>query len=95
MGSRRVTMQLRRVSRRLVALRDELRIIDEQRLQLVDEAEGLELRAMVADSPAASAEAREATKHAAAISGHRDHVVAEIARLERRQDELLDQLTTG
>jgi len=87
-------MQLRRVSRRLVALREELRIIDEQRLQLVDEAEGLELRAMVADSPAASADAREAAKHAEAISGHRAHVVAEIARLEQRQDELLDQLTT-
>ena len=41
----------------------------------------------------ASFESNEARKHVDAMRRHRQHVVGEIAELERRQDELLDQLT--
>ena len=34
-----------------------------------------------------------ADRHARAMARHRDEVVAEIARLEATQDELLDRLT--
>lgn len=88
-----VEKKLRQVSSRLVRLREELRIIDEQLLQLRDEADDAALRALVSESPAAGPEQREARGHADAMTGHRAHVVAEIAELEAKQDQLLDQLT--
>ena len=84
--------QLKKTSARLRALRAELAVIDEQRLQLVDEADDLDTRALVSESPLARSEAREAGGHAAAITKARAHVVAEIARLEAKQDSLLDRL---
>lgn len=84
--------QLKKTSARLRSLRAELAVIDEQRLQLVDEADDLDTRALVSESPLARSEAREAGGHAAAINKARAHVVAEIARLEAKQDSLLDRL---
>jgi hypothetical protein len=46
----------------------------------------------VAETPAASFEARDARRHVDAMARHRAHVVQEIAELEGRQDELLDQM---
>ena len=86
--------QLRKSSDRLRSLRAELQVIDEQRMYLVDEADDLDLRAVVSDSPMVRSEAHDAGGHAAAISRARAHVVAEIARLEVRQDRLLDRLST-
>ena len=85
---------LTQVAARLRALRDELAMIDEQLTQLSDEADDLALRALVAETPAASYESNDARKHADAMRRHRDHVVDEIAELEVRQDELLDRLTS-
>ena len=51
------------------------------------------VRALVAESPAASMESNDARKHVDAMVRHRQHVMAEIAELELRQDQLLDQLT--
>lgn len=93
MSTALVKWQLKKTSARLRALREELRVIDEQRIFLADDADDLELRAIVADSPGARSEAREAGGHADAISKARAHVVAEISRLEQRQDELLDRLS--
>jgi hypothetical protein len=81
------------VATRLRALRAELAVIDEQLGQLRDEADDLALRALVSETPAASQEANEARKHADAMGRQRQRVVAEIAQLEVRQDELLDRLT--
>jgi hypothetical protein len=67
-------------------------MIDEQLTQLRDEADDLALRALVAETPAASHASNDARKHADAMRRHRDHVVEEIAKLETRQDELLDRL---
>lgn len=94
MGSWRTERRLTQVATRLRTLRAELAVIDEQLAHLVDEADDLALRALVSETPAASQEAGEARKHADAMARHRDRVVAEIAQLEVRQDELLDRLTS-
>jgi len=94
-GRSSVEKKLKAVSSRLVRLREELRVIDEQLLQLREEADDAALRALVSESPAAGPEHREALGHAEAMAAHRAHVVAEIAELEARQDQLLDQLSGG
>ena len=93
MGSWLVQRRLSQVATRLRTLREELAMVDEQLAQLVDDADELALRALVAETPGASFESNDARKHVDAMRRHRDHVVAEIAGLEVRQDELLDQLT--
>jgi hypothetical protein len=50
---------------------------------------------MMAETPAANHESNDARKHVDAMRRHRDHVVAEIAELEVRQDELLDRLSAS
>ena len=87
-----VEKRLSEVSGRLKRLREDLRIAGEQLRQLADEADEARLRAIVADSPAASSEHRAAQRHADAMTRHRNDVVAEIQKLERTQDELLDKL---
>jgi hypothetical protein len=95
MADRRVKRRLAKNGSRLAALRDELRIIDEQAMYLTDDADDLELRAVLSDSDRARYVAREASGHAAAMARHREHVVTEIARLDAEQDTLLDQLLSG
>jgi hypothetical protein len=92
MGKRSVEKKLRGASARLRTLRDELSVIDEQLAHLIEDAEDKGLRALVAESPAAKVEHREATEHSEAMADHRRHVVTEIAELEARQDQLLDEL---
>lgn len=93
MGSWLTERRLTQVATRLRTLRDELAVIEEQLAHLSNDADDLALRALVSETPAASYESNDARKHADAMRGHRDHVLAEIAELERRQDELLDQLS--
>lgn len=87
-----VERKLIEVGDRLKKLRDELAIAEEQLLHFADEAEDARIRSMVAETPMADREHRDARKHAEAMRRHRDDVAAEIARLERNQDELLDRL---
>jgi hypothetical protein len=94
-GSWRTERRLTQVATRLRTLREELAIIDEQLSQLVDEADDLALRALVSETPSASYESNDARKHADAMRRHREHVVAEIAELEVRQDQLLDRLSAS
>ncbi len=94
MGSWRTERRLLQVAGRLRARRDELAMIDEQLAQLVDEADDLALRALVSETPTASFESNEARKHADAMRRYRERVVADIAELEQRQDELLDRMRT-
>lgn len=93
MGSWRTERRLTQVATRLRTLRDELAMIDEQLTHLIDDADDLALRALVSETPGASFESNDARKHVDAMRRHRDHVVAEIAELEQRQDQLLDRLT--
>ena len=80
------------VSERLVHLRRELAIADEQLQSLADEADETRLRALVSETPLADKEHREARRHADVMQRHRERLVAEIAELERKQHELLDRL---
>jgi hypothetical protein len=80
------------VGAQLKELRRELAVTDEQLAQLADEAEDARLRSLVSETPLADREHREASRHAEAMGRHRAEVVADIARLERLQDELLDKL---
>jgi hypothetical protein len=93
MASAVVKWRLKRTSARLRVLRNELQIIDEQRMYVVDDADDLDLRAVVSDSPMARSEASAAGGHAAAYGKARAHIIDEIAQLEARQDQLLDRLT--
>ena len=80
------------VSTRLRALRDELRVADEQLAVLADEADDSRLRALVSETPLAAREHEEAQRHADAMARHRSDLVTQLADLERSQDELLDRL---
>lgn len=95
MASWLITRRLRATGSKLMDLREELRVIDEQAMYLGDEATDAELRAMVSESPLDRSEAKEAGGHAEAMARHRAHVVGRIARLEAEQDRLLDQLGSG
>lgn len=95
MGTWITERRLSQTAARLRTLRDELAMIDEQLAQFADDADELSLRALVSETPMASKESNEARKHLDAMRRHRDHVVGEIAELERRQDQLLDRLTAG
>ena len=92
MGSWLVERRLSSVASRLRSLRAELSIIDEQLSHLGDDADDQAIRALVAETPGASFEARDAQRHVEAMRKHRAHVVEEIAGLERKQDDLLDRM---
>lgn len=87
-----VERRLRQVGARLRTTRDELRVIDDQLAQLADEADDMGIRALVAETPGAGFDYRQAQAHADAMAAHRAHVLAAIVELEARQDELLDAL---
>ena len=92
MSRRQVERRLREVGQRLRQLREELRIADEQLIPLSEAADDARLRALVSETPVAEREHREAARHAESMRTHRASVAAEIDRLERTQDELLDRL---
>lgn len=85
--------RLSEVADRLRELRQELLVSDEQLAQLAEQADDARLRALVSETPIAEQEHREAQRHAEAMSRHRADVQAEIDRLERSQDDLLDRLS--
>jgi uncharacterized coiled-coil DUF342 family protein len=92
MGQRLLHRKLAQSSSRLRELQEELRVVKDQMSQLVDETDELSLRALVSETPAAEFEYREAKKHSDAIARHHDKVVAEIADLEIRINDLLDRM---
>ena len=81
------------VSDRLKRLRAELAVTEEQVVFLEDEAEEARLRSLVAETPLTDAEARDARRHADALSRHRDALVLSTAGLVREQDALLDRMS--
>ena len=66
------------VSDRLKRIRAELAVTEEQLVFLEDEAEDARLRALVAETPLADAEARDARRHADAIARHRDALASTV-----------------
>jgi hypothetical protein len=92
MSRSKVERRLSDVSKRLKQLRDDLRVAEEQHRHFADEAEDTRVRALVSGNPLAQREHRNAQRHAEASERHRTDLAAEITRLERTQDELLDRL---
>ena len=85
--------RLTEVADRLRELRQELIVSDEQLQHLAEQADEARLRALMSETPLAEQEHREAQRHAEAMARHRADVQAEIDRLERSQDDLLDRLS--
>lgn len=84
--------RLVQVSKRLVAAREELSVVDEQLRQLRESEEEARVRSLVSETPLADRELVEARRHTAAMVASRDAICAELRRLERTQADLLDQL---
>ena len=95
MSRDRIERRLRGVGRQLSALRADLRVCDEQLLQVSDDADESRLRALVSETPLAEREYREAQRHADRLQRHRDEISQRIARLEADQDALLDRFTAS
>jgi hypothetical protein len=91
MSKSSVERRLAQVSERLRQLRRELEVSAEQLAHLADAADDARLRALVSETPVADRDSRQAGRHAEAMRRHRAKVEAEIARLERDQDDLLDR----
>jgi hypothetical protein len=87
-----IERRLTEVGDRLRALREELRVVDEQLAVLADAADDTGIRALVSETPLAAREHREAQRHADAMRRQRAEVLAEVGRLEAAQDDLLDRL---
>lgn len=87
-----IERRLFEVAERLRALREELAVADEQLAVLTEAADDARLRALVSETPLAGREHTEAQRHADAMARHRGDVLAELDKLERSQDELLDRL---
>jgi hypothetical protein len=91
MSKSSVERRLGQVAERLQRLRSELAVSSEQLAHLADAADDARLRALVSETPVADHDHREAERHAEAMRRHRGKVEAEIAKLEREQDDLLDR----
>ena len=92
-GTRLVERRLRVVSKSLSDLRSELMVCNEQLQHFADDASDKEIRALVSETALAAHEHRDAARHLDFIRRRRDELVATIADLEARQDELLDSLS--
>lgn len=80
------------VSERLKRMRAELGVTEEQLVFLEEEADEVRLRALVAETPLADVEARDARRHADALARHRDALRKTVRELEGEQDQLLDRI---
>jgi hypothetical protein len=95
MARRLVERRLIDIGDRIKRLRHELAVANEQLLHFADEADNARLRALVSETPVSDREFRDAERHADLMRRSRDEMLAEIATLEKNQDELLDQLSSG
>lgn len=91
-GDRVVERRLRRTVETLTTLRAELLVVDEQLAHFEDDASDKEIRALVSETPLASFEHRDAERSRSAAARHRQHLAAQIAELERQQNDLLDRI---
>lgn len=95
MSRDRIERRLRGLGRQLGALRTDLRVCEEQLVQVSDEVEESRLRALVSETPIADREYREASRHAERLRRHRDEIAERIVRLEADQDVLLDRFSAS
>jgi hypothetical protein len=81
------------VSERLKRVRAELAVAEEQLAFFEEVAEEARMRALVAETPLADVEARDARRHTDALARHRDALRGTVLELEREQDTLLDRIS--
>ena len=86
----RIERQLADVGKRLKALRTDLAVAEQALMQVDYEADDARLRSRVSETPVAQKEHEQARRQVEVNRRNRDELQAEIARLEVRQDELLD-----
>lgn len=91
MSQASIERRLRQVTAELRQAREELRVLDEQLAVLGEEADETRVRALVADSPLADREHRDAQRSVDAMARSRAATAATITRLERTVDELLER----
>ena len=87
--------RIRDVHARLVRAREELAVLDEQLAVVQEAADEARVRALVSETPLATQEHNEATRHADAMARAREALFKTVQDLERRQDELLAAVSTG
>lgn len=80
------------MGRRLAHLRADLGLAEEQAAHYTDDADDARLRALVSETPLASAESREASRHSEAMARYRADLRTRIEELEAEQDTLLEAL---
>ncbi|HET7489857.1 MAG TPA: hypothetical protein VFJ85_18155 [Acidimicrobiales bacterium] len=91
MSQASVERRLRQATARLREAREELTVLDHQVAALAEEAEDLRVRSLVGDSPLADKEYKEAQRTVEAMSRSRAATAADIAKLERTIDDLLER----
>lgn len=89
-----IERRLTDITAELRVARDELKVLDEQLQHFTDEADEARLRSLVSETPLAESEHREAAKAVTALRRDRDARLKRMAKLESKQDALLDQLTS-
>ncbi len=89
-----IERRLIELGQELKRLRADLHIANEQLAHFSDEAEDARLRALVSETPGADREHRDAKRHADAMTRHRNELQARIEKLDKSQDDLLDQLSS-
>lgn len=87
-----VERSLTDVHGRLTKARQELAVLDEQLVVFNDIADDLRLRSLVSETPLAVHEHSDAQRHLDAALRARAALIEAVAELEKRQDELIEQL---
>lgn len=90
MARARIEKRLTDVGKRLSSLRADLAVAEQALSQVEFEADDARIRALVSETPIAQKEHEQIRRQADVLRRNRDGLRAEIAKLEARQDELLD-----
>jgi len=89
-----IERRLNDITAELRVARDELKVLDEQLQHFTDTADEARLRSLVSETPLAESEHREAARAVTALRRDREARLKRMAKLESKQDALLDQLTS-
>ena len=89
-----IERRLTEISGRLQRLRADLAVAEEQLAHLTADAEDARVRSLVSETAQSGSVHRDAERHSRAMERHRDDMLADMARLEAVQDDLLDRMGT-
>jgi vacuolar-type H+-ATPase subunit D/Vma8 len=92
MGHRLLKRRLEQTASRMRELEAELRVVEDQLDHLLDDSNDKSLRALVAETPGAEFEYRDAKRHSDVMQKRRDSLITELSQLESRINELLDRM---